>query len=296
MAAAGQALPKAVALKAQPIYLSPDATSAKVGQVQPGLEIAIQAASHDFVQVFVASRGAGVSGWIANQGYARFDDPEGAEVVFGAGVQFENLAESQSGEEAAALDAARLYTAVSNDFPSSPRAAEAAYRGAYIPWELHLSEEPHRRTPEERQFPDDTALRKVEGKFRGTPWAARAAFQLIVEHFTCGSWFDKPQCVEKEMDRYRDYVKQYPAGPFSAQAAFDALYRAAAAWTLYQRSGPHHDEGKAAHFRQEVADQAATLRRAYPATDWAARAALLAFNVAHGTPVALPAETPLGGP
>ncbi|MGH9518267.1 MAG: hypothetical protein ACRD2D_01405, partial [Terriglobales bacterium] len=46
-------LRKAVATEAETIYLNPDASSARVGQVRPGMEVGIQGTSGDFVQVFL---------------------------------------------------------------------------------------------------------------------------------------------------------------------------------------------------------------------------------------------------
>lgn len=284
-------LHKAVALEPATIYLNPDTSSAPVGAVRPGMEVGIQSSSGNFVQVFT-----GVSGWMPNRGLARLDDPAAPEAIFGDAVELESLAENQSGENQAALDAARLYLALYSDFPANPRAAEALYRGADIHWQLKLSEEPVRRTPSERFFPDDSELRRVVSKFPDTPFAARAAYSLLIEHFTCGNWNEKPQCVEKEAHTYQDYVKKYPRGPMSAEAAFDALYREAIAWTLYNSPGTLHDQGKAADFRRQVARDAAALQADFHGTDWAARAAFVAFQVAEGTPLKVPTTPPLGGP
>lgn len=284
-------LQKAVATEAARLYLNPDSGSAQVGQVRPGMEVGIQGTSGDFVQVF-----SGVSGWMRNRGLARYDDPQAPEVIFGAAVELERQASSQGGEREAAMDAARLYLSVYNDFPASARAAEALYRGADIQWQVKMGEEPERRTPSERQFPDDSGLRRVISKFPDTPYAARAAYSLLVEHFTCGDWNEKPECVEKEAHTYQDYVKKYPRGPMAAEAAFDALYRQAIAWTLYNAAGKQHDSGKAASYQRDVAASALALQQEYRGTDWAARAANLAFRVAEGTPLTVPAKTPLGGP
>lgn len=288
------ALQKAVVLAPATIYLGPDASSAKVGAVRPGMDIGIQSTSGDFAQIF--SGVGGVSGWIPNHGYAKLDDPAAPEAIFGAAVNYENQAEGAAGEGEAATDAARLYYSIYSDFPASARAAEALYRSAEIAWELKMSEEPRRRTPTERLFPDDSALRRAAGKFPNTPWAARAEYQLLVEHFTCGDWVEKPECVEKEIHTYQDYVKKYPHGPMTAEAAYDALYRAAIAWTLYSAPGGHHDEGKAHDYAKQVTDGAEEMARLYPDTDWAAQAALLAFQVDHNTPLTVPSPTPLGGP
>ncbi len=288
------ALQKAIALTATPIYLSPDATSTKVGAVRPGMLLGIQSQAQDFLQIF--SGAAGVSGWIPKYGYVRLDNPQAPEVLFGAGAEQEALAESRSNEDQAANDAAQLFLSIDEYFPASARAAEALYRGAEIVWELKLSEEPPHTDPAMRQFPRTELLRRVISKYPKTPWAARAAFHLIVTHFTCGNWFDKPDCIGKEIHQYDNYVKKYPRSPRAAQAAYDAIYRAGIAWTLYRQRTKVGNEEKAEQYQAEVAQRAAAMQAAYPNTDWTARAALEAFTVAQGEPMVLPDRTPLGGP
>lgn len=292
-ALAAQAVPlqKAVALAPATIYLSPDTSSAKVGALRPGMDVAVQSQSGNFVQVFT-----GVSGWMPNHGYAVLSDPDAPEAIFGAAVQLEDQAENAGGENQAAMDAARLYLSIYSNLPASARAAEALYRGAEIHWELKMAGEPQRRTPTERLFPDDSEMHRVISKYGDSPWAARAAYQLLVEHFTCGDWTDKPECVEKEIHTYQDYIKKYPTGPMTAEATYDALYRAGIAWTLYRAAGPHADAGKASTYARQVTDGAAAMAHQFPETDWTARAALLAFQVAHNTPLDVPGVTPLGGP
>lgn len=281
-------LQKAVSLGVATIYLHPDKTSAQVGSVRPGMEIGEQSVSGGFVEVFAN----GVSGWIQNQDLAMYSDPESPELIFGAAAELERQAEDSGGERQAAMDAARLYYSIYSDFPASARAGEGLYRAADVVWQVRLGEEPKRRTPSERQFPDDAELRRVMNKFPDTQWAARAAYDLLVEHFTCGDWNDKPECAVKEAGTYQDYVKKYPRGPLSAEAAYDAVYREGIAWTLYKAK----DAGKAAEMERAVARDAATLRANYPGTDWTAEAALVAYHVAHGVALVVPNVTPLGGP
>lgn len=285
------ALQKAVAIAPATIRLNPDQTSATIGTIQPGATVGIQAQSGGFVQVF-----SGVSGWAPNHGLVLLSNPQAAEILFGAAVRLESQAEASSGEQIAAQNAARLYLRVYEDFPQASRAAEALYRGAAIRWQLGLSGEPRRRTPSERQFPDTGDLRRVVKKFGGTPWAARADYDLLVTHFTCGDWSEKPSCLGKEADRYRDYVKKYPHGPKSAEAAYDALYREAIAWTIYQQPGKTQDLSQAQRYREQAEADAAQIERAYAGTDWAALATLAGYDLRQGTPMIVPGLTPLGGP
>ncbi len=287
-------LRKAIALTAGEITISPDATSAKVGSVQPGMLLGIQSEAKNYLQIFSGAQG--VSGWIRKQGYVELDNPKAPEVLFGAAAGLEALAESQANEETAANNAAQLFLSIYEYFPRSARAAEALYRGAAIVWELKLSEEPTHADPSRRQFPSTELLRRVVSKYPKTQWAARAAYHLIVTHFTCGSWFEKPDCIGKEINQYDNYVKKYPESPRAAQAAYDAIYRAGIAWTIYRQRTKVANEQKAEQYQAEVAQRAAAMETDYPNTDWAARAALEAFTVAQGEPLKLPNTQPLGGP
>jgi outer membrane protein assembly factor BamD (BamD/ComL family) len=293
-AAQAVALRKAIVLTAAPIYISPDTTSTKVGEVRPGMMLGIQSQARDYLQVFVGQ--LGVSGWMRQRGYVDMDNAQAPEVLFGAAAEREALAESQSNEDQAANDAAQLFASIYEYYPRSAWAAEALYRGAAIVWELKLSEEPHHSDPSNRQFPSTGGLRRVISKYPKTQWAERAAYHLIVTHFTCGSWFEKPNCIGKEINQYDNYVKKYPRSPRAAEAAFDAIYRAGIAWTIYRQNTKVGNQEKADQYKAEVAQRTAAIEAAYPQTDWAARAALEAFTVAQGQPMELPKRTPLGGP
>ncbi|MGH9468108.1 MAG: hypothetical protein ACRD1Y_12220 [Terriglobales bacterium] len=283
-------LQKAIALGAEKVHLSPDAGSAPVGNLTPGEQIGVQAVNGRYTQVF-----SGISGWITDHNYVLLSAPDADSVIFGAAVQWQQKANyDQSDTETST--AVRLYLSIYNYLPDSARAGEALYRGAALQWDTKVAELPGRTSPSFRLFPDDHLLHRVEGKYRGTPWAARAAYKLIIEHFSCGDWFEKPACIGKEANRYHDYVKQYPRSPDAAEAAYDALYREGIAWTIYRAPGKNQDQKLAQQYRQRVADDASRLAQDYPATDWAARGVYLAFQVAHHSPVPLPATTPLGGP
>lgn len=281
-------LQKAIVLGSAPVYLSPDLSSAKVGTLHAGEQIGVQSSTGRFTQVF-----SGISGWVSTHDFVLLSSPDAATVIFGAAVQAQQQAKQNDQDPTSAV---RLYLSIDNFLPLNPRAAEALYRGAALQWDTKISEEPTRSSPTERLFPDDTLLHRVESKFRGTPWAAQAAFKLLIEHFTCGDWFEKPACIGKEADTYNGYVHKYPQSPDAAHAAFDALYREGIAWTIYSQPGKNLNAGQAADFQRRVAADAVRMERIYPASDWTARATYLAFQVAHNSPLPLPATTPMGGP
>ncbi|MGH9475916.1 MAG: hypothetical protein ACRD1C_06250 [Terriglobales bacterium] len=281
-------LQKAIVLGPATVYLSPDTDSAKVGTLRAGEQMGVQAASGRFTQVF-----SGISGWVDNHDFVLLSAPDAARVIFGAAVEAQQEAEQSNEDPTAAV---RLYLSIYNFLPLSARAGEALYRGAALQWDTKISEEPTRTSPTERLFPDDSLLHRVENKYRDTPWAAQAAFKLLIEHFTCGDWFEKPACVGNEADRYNGYVHKYPTSPDAPHAAFDALYRDAIAWTIYRQPGKNQDTGKAAEYRQRVAEDSARMQQAYANRDWTARGAYVAYQVAHDSPLKLPGSTPMGGP
>ena len=293
VAAAAQAVPlqKAVALTAATVYVSPDLHSTPVGSVQPGDAVAIQATDGALDEVFT-----GVSGWMLDAGVLRLDTPNAARILFGAAVKLENDAENDSGATPEAQGASHLYLAVYNNFPHSPLAPAALYRGAEIEFQLKLAQMPRHLTPGAAFFPRAHDLQQVESKFPHTPWAARAAYHLLARQFNCGDWTDYPSCAEKGIGVYQDYANKYPSGPYAAEAAYDSLYRAGIAWTLYRAPGKHHNAGKARKYAALVATDAARMQSLYPDSDWTAQAALVAYNVARHTPLTIPGITPLGGP
>lgn len=264
---------RAIAVEPAVLRVDPDPSSAVVGQVLPGQNVALLNLAHGFAQVFVMR-----SGWMLDKGLVRLTQPGGGEILFGAASQFEQRAEDASGQRVAAQNAARLYYSVYDNFPFSPLAGEALFRAAEIRWQLGLNDMPVVADPSQRRFPDDSLLKRVRSKYPGTPWAARADFLLLQEKLTCGIWDSKPSCIGKEIDHYRDYLKKYPRGPRSAEAAYDIVYRDGAAWSLY-RAGDHADAGKAAHYRAAAIADAAAVQRDFPGTDWAAQAALIAFKI-----------------
>lgn len=282
---------KAVGVHLETIYISPDPSSAVVGEVQPGQEVVILRLAHGYAQVF-----AGRSGWMRNQGFVLLSDPAAPAVLFGAADTLQQRAEQYSGEEKTAKNAARLYYQVYNQFPQSFRAAEALYRAAEITWQLDTAGLPPNSNNEDYQLPSTRLLREVVGKFPKTQWAARAEYLHLREQMTCGDWVTQPKCLGKEIGRLRGYWKRYPDGPLAAEAAFGILYRQAAAVHIYNRPGPHHDSGKARDYRRKAFNSIADLQRRWPRSDWAARAALISYDLRQHIAVGVHRETPAASP
>ncbi len=272
---------RAVAVMPLTLHISPDVTSASVGQVQPGQEVAILRLAHGYAQVF-----AGRSGWMLNRGLVLLNNPQAAEILFGAADDLEQRAEQFSGERRAAKGAARLYYQVYDEFPHSFRAAEALYRAAEITWQLDTA---GGMTPSsgfsDYDRPSNRLLRKVVSKFPKTQWAARAEYLHLREKLTCSDWAVKPSCIGKEIGKMRSYWHHYPKSPLAAEVAYGIVYREAAAVAIYNHSGPHRNPGKARDYRRNAYNSIADLQRRWPRSTWAARAALLYYDLQQGIPV-----------
>ena len=124
-------------------------------------------------------------------------------------------------------------------------------------------------------------LKRVMKLYPDSPFAARAAFDLI-DNKLCGDWQGLPKCPEMETGLYLKYADRYPGGPKSAEAMYDAAYRQGVLVTMYGVDENAKRAAAAAKACQSIADE---LRRKYPQSDYADRAASIAFRVGQGIPV-----------
>jgi outer membrane protein assembly factor BamD (BamD/ComL family) len=124
-------------------------------------------------------------------------------------------------------------------------------------------------------------LRKVMKMYPDSPFAARAAYDLI-DNKLCGDWQGLPKCPEQETQLYLKYADHYPDGPKSAEALYQAAYRQGVLVTMYLVDDDKKNSDKAAQNCQAIADQ---LNQKYPKSDYAARAESIAYRVKQGIPI-----------
>lgn len=276
---------RAVALQGATLYISPETDSAPVGNIKPGDDIAVEDKAAGFLRVFDScGEGCGVSGWAPAIPVAYLDDPGAPEAIYNQAMKLEAEAEKSRYDRPTTLTAAQMFYRIYDDFPPGPFTAEALYRSGALAWNMNMADRPPRQDPIYRQFPDDSVLRKVIHKYPKTQWAARAQYLLLDERFTCGRWTQKPNCIGKEIDVYKDYLRQYPASPDAPDAEYQIVYRADAAWTIFNGTA-RHDADKAREFKALVASEAATLHRQFPGDPADVKAAALAAQVARGEPL-----------
>lgn len=283
------------------IYLSPDATSNKLGQAERGRELVLLDRTPKWLHVeallgltqtpdsaFVLEEedeGKTISGWVADTGIVWATTPNGDRVLFGAAVDAEDEASRRRGRRGAAQDALRLYRRVFDLFPTSPLAGEGLYRAADIRWQIDkidVQTRPSAREKESylRQGIDEEGMKLVMKKFPDSKWAQLAAFRLI-DNKLCGDWQGASKCPDKEADIYEKYVKERPDSPSAPEALYQAAARRAALIEIYKVEAQTKKSDQAKALALSLAQQ---LISKYPQSDWASRGQSLLFLLQQGVP------------
>lgn len=283
------------------IYLAPDATSNKLGEVERGRELILLDKSRNWLHVeallgssmavdpaFVfddEEEGKTISGWIVDTGIVWASTPNGDRILFGAAVDSEDEASRRHGRRSAAQDALRLYRRVYDIFPAAPSAGEALYRAADIRWQIEradLLSRPSAREKESylRQGINEDGMKLVMKKFPNTKWAHLAAFHLI-DNKLCGDWQGSSKCPDKEADIYEKYWKERPDSPSAPEALYQAASRRAALIEIYKTE---EQPKKSEQSKSQAIALAQQLITQYPQSDWSSRGQTLLFLVQGGVP------------
>jgi hypothetical protein len=268
------------------IYLSPDANSAKLAEMDRGREIVVLENSREWVHIEAnLTEERTVTGWVLAKGVVQTSTPNGDKVLFGEAVDSEDQASRRHGRNGAAQDAMRLYYRTAEYFPTSPLAAEAMYRSADIRWQLEKSDVSSRPSAKERESylregMEEKYMKEVIKKFPGTKWADLAAFQLI-DNKLCGDWQGSSKCPVKESEIYEKYFNEHPQSPAGAEALYDAAWRWSALIEIYKtEEEPKKSEeakGRAVALAQKVASMSGP-------SDWVTRAQRLLYLIDQGVP------------
>ena len=286
------------------VYVAADPGSQKLSEVSPGHEVVISERNGEWMKVFAntdakdsineddqpeftdAEATSPISGWIRAKGVVTSATPGGDMVLFGAGANAEDAASAPHAPASAATEAHLLYRRVFEYFPQSPLAAEAAWRSADVRWQIDQHDVrtlPSAKEQEAYLRPQvyEGEMKRVIKTYPGTKYAAYAAFSLI-DNKLCGDWQGLPKCPEMEAGLYEKYAKQFPDGPRTAQALYNAVYREGVAVTMWTVQDEHKHADAAARNVQALAEQA---RVKFADSDWTARAANIAYKVREGIPV-----------
>jgi len=268
------------------LYLSPDTSSQKLGEIERGREVIIIDTSRGWLHVQAnVTEERTISSWIIDKGVVQPATPDGDRILFGEAVDAEDQASQRHGRRGAAGDAMRLYYKVAELFPASPIAGEAMYRSADIRWQIEKSDVSSRPSAKEqdpylREGMDEQYMKEVMKKFPGTKWAELAAFHLI-DNKLCGDWQGSSKCPDKEADIYEKFVKDHPQSVAVAEALYDAAWRRAALIEIYKTEEQKKKSDEAKIKANDLAQRVATQ---FPQTDWAARAQRLLFLMQQDVP------------
>lgn len=277
---------RATSIRVAPIYLSPDATSNKLADVDRGREVIQLETSGDWIKVeaYLTDERI-VTGWMQTKGLVQASTPDGDKILFGEAVDSEDQASQRNGRRYAAQDAMRLYGEVGELSPQSPLAGEAMYRSADIRWQIEkvdVMSLPSAKEQESylRRGMNEDYFKKVMKKFPGTKWASLSAFHLI-DNKLCGDWQGQSKCPTKEAEIYEKYAAEYPQSPAAGEALYHASYRWSALIEIYKSEDDvkksEEAKGKAIAFAQKAIAQAGQ-------SDWASRARRLLYMVQQGIP------------
>jgi outer membrane protein assembly factor BamD (BamD/ComL family) len=283
------------------LYLTPDASSSKLGEVQRGRELILLDKSRNWLHVeallgsslapdpaFVfedEDEGKTISGWILDTGIVWSTTANGDRILFGAAVDSEDEASRRHGRRGAAQDALRLYRRVFDIFPTSSLAGEGLYRAADIKWQVDRADMLSRPSAREqdralRQGIDEEQMKQVMKKFPNSKWAQLAAFHLI-DNKLCGDWQGSSKCPDKEAEIYEKYWKEHPESPAAPEALYHAASRRAALIEIYKTEEQPKRSDQAKNQAMALAQQ---LISQYPQSDWSARGQTLLFLVQGGVP------------
>lgn len=283
------------------IYLSPDTTSSKLGQVERGRELILLDKSRNWLHVeallgpahapdpsFVEDEDAEdrtISGWVLDTGIVWASTANGDRILFGAAADSEDEASRRHGRRGAAQDALRLYHRVYDIFPAAQLAGEGLYRAADIRWQIDKADMQSRPSAREkesylREGIDEEAMKKVMKKFPDSKWAQLAAFHLL-DNKMCGDWQGSSKCPEKEADTYEKYVKDHPESPAAPEALYNAAARRAALIEIYRTEEQPKKSDQSKDLAISLAQQ---LISRYAQSDWSSRGQTLLFLLQQGVP------------
>jgi hypothetical protein len=296
---------RATLLHTANLYVTADSAAPPVTTIAPGHEVILQQKNGDWVNVFAnvdvkdeaenapeftdpnaKENPEPSTGWIRDKGVVGPKTPHGDTIIFGAAAELEAQASEPHPPAGAAAAAHRLYQRVVDYFPESTLAPEALFRAADIRWQLDKNDiatlpSAHEQDAFLRPRLEDRELKLVMKMYPDSDWAARAAFDLL-DAKMCGDWQGLPKCPEQEAQIYLKYADQYRGGPKTAEALYNAAYRQGVLVTMYRLDEQQKRSDAAAKNCQSIADE---LLKDYAKSDYATRAASIAYRVAQGIPV-----------
>jgi outer membrane protein assembly factor BamD (BamD/ComL family) len=293
---------RATLLRPANVFVAPEISSQKITLVTPGHEVVISETSGEWVRVFANTdvqeereeekpeftnddAVSPKSGWVLKKGVVSPATPNGDKILYGAAATSEAAAMEPHAAKMAAASAYLMYRRLAEYFPDSPLAGEAAWRSADIRWQMEKVDLSTLGSAKEdaalRPQRYDADLKRVIKMFPNTKYAANAAYDLL-DTKLCGDWQGLPKCPMQESGVYEKYASQFPDGPKTAQALWNALYRQGVLVSMYTaEENPKRADVAAAHAK----DLAGQIQQKFPQSDYAPRAAAMIYRIEQKIPV-----------
>lgn len=286
------------------VYVSADNDAQHIAEVLPGHEVVVIERNGAWVRVFANTDAPDeqaddqkpefsadetvtpASGWIHDKGIVTPATANGDAILYGAAANYEEQAEQPHAPKGAAEEAHLLYRRVADYFPNSPLAPEAMFRSADVRWQIDkadISTLPSAHEQEAFLRPQlyEGDMQRVMKLYPASKFAALAAYDLI-DNKLCGDWQGLPKCPEMEAGLYEKYADRYPDSPKAAEALYNAAYREGVLVEMYLVQDEKKRSEQAA---ANAVGLAAELKQRYPQSDYAARAASIAYRVQQQIPV-----------
>jgi outer membrane protein assembly factor BamD (BamD/ComL family) len=280
------------------VYVSADDNAQHIAEVGPGHEVVVIERNGAWVRVFANTDAADdqdeagqpefstddtvtpASGWIRDKGIVAANTPNGDAILYGTAANLEEEAAQPHAPKDAAEEAHLMYRRVAEYYPNSPLAPEAMFRSADVRWQIDKADIrtlPSAKEQEAYLRPQlyEGEMKKVMKLYPNTKFAALAAYDLI-DNKLCGDWQGLPKCPEMEAGLYEKYADKYPDSPKAAQALYEATYREGVLVSMYIVEENRKRSEQAVANAQSLASQ---LKQRYPQSDYAARAASIAYRV-----------------
>lgn len=285
------------------VYVAAEDNASHLSEVLPGHEVVVMEHNGAWVRVFANTdvadeQGEGdkpefstdedatpESGWIKDKGLVNSTTPNGDAVLFGTAANFEAMASQPHAPKDAAEEAHLLYRRVTEYFPTSPLAPEAAYRSADVRWQIDRADVrtlPSAKEQEAYLRPQiyDGEMKKLIKQYPGTKYAALAEWDMI-DNKLCGDWQGLPKCPEKESELYQKYAERFPDSPKAPQALYEAVYRQGVLVSMYRDD----DRKRAGQATANTQALSTLMKQKYPQSDYTARAASIAYRVQQDIPI-----------
>jgi outer membrane protein assembly factor BamD (BamD/ComL family) len=286
------------------VYTTANDDAQHIAQVDPGHEVVVIERNGAWVRVFANTDTPDeqdesatpefstedapepASGWIHDKGIVTPTTANGDAILFGTAANLEDEAAQPHAPKDAAEEAHLLYRRVAEYFPDSPLAAKAMFRSADVRWQIDkadISTLPSAKEQEAYLRPQlyEGEMKQVMKLYPKSDYAALAAYDLL-DNKLCGDWQGLPKCPEMEAGLYEKYADRYPDSPKAAEALYNATYREGVLVEMYQVGEERKRSEAAIANTQALANE---LKQRYPQSDYATRAASIAYRVAQQIPV-----------